>query len=433
MQFNFIYSVILSLLFINIGFAQQTPGAEQSEPISIVGATAHIGNGKVIENSLIVFEDGKITEVSENSPGKQVKGQRIEASGKHVYPGFIAPNSTLGLAEVDAVKASVDMNEVGDFLPHVRSLVAYNATSKVVESVRPNGVLIGQITPRGGRILGTSSIVQFDAWNWEDALIKENDGIHLNWPSSISRSRWWMGEDPGIKANDKYEGHLRELDDFFAGAKAHLDGDKKETNLPFEAMSGLFEGKQKLYIHANREKEIRDILEFKNKHSLENIVLVGGYYSYKLADELKANAIAVLIGRINSLPQQEDEDYDFPYKMAHLLHEKGVLVGLENSGDMERMQTRNLPFYAGTQVNYGMDKEEALQLITLNTAKILGVDDQLGTLEVGKDATLFVSEGDALDIKTNKLIHAFINGRQLSLETHQTQLAEEYEKRFGVE
>src|SRR5699024_9760232 len=187
-------------------------------------------------------------------------------------------------------------------------------------------------------------------------------------------------------ANDKYEEHLRELGDFFAGAKAHLDGDKKETNLPFEAMSGLFEGKQKLYIHANREKEIRDILEFKNKHSLENIVLVGGYYSYKLADELKANAIAVLIGRINSLPQQEDEDYDFPYKMAHLLHEKGVLVGLENSGDMERMQTRNLPFYAGTQVNYGMDKEEALQLITLNTAKILGVDDQLGTLEVGKDA-----------------------------------------------
>lgn len=169
--------------------AQQTPAPKQSKAVTIVGATAHLGNGETIKNSLIIFEDGKITQIMDALTTKmQYRGTIIQADGKHVYPGFIAPNSTLGLVEIDAVRASDDEDEIGDMLPHLRSLIAYNTESQVVESMRPNGVLMGQITPRGGTISGTSSIVQFDAWNWEDAVIKEDDGLHLNWPNSFKAS-----------------------------------------------------------------------------------------------------------------------------------------------------------------------------------------------------------------------------------------------------
>ncbi|HSP82253.1 MAG TPA: hypothetical protein VLN72_00820, partial [Gillisia sp.] len=189
-----LYITMFAALTSLSGIAQQTPAPKQSEAVTIVGAKAHLGNGEVIENSLIIFENGKITQVMDALTTKmQYRGQIINAEGKHVYPGFIAPNSTLGLVEIASVRATDDDEEIGEMLPHIRSLIAYNAESKIVESMRPNGVLIGQITPRGGTISGTSSIVQFDAWNWEDAVIKEDDGIHINWPNSFTRGRWWEG------------------------------------------------------------------------------------------------------------------------------------------------------------------------------------------------------------------------------------------------
>ena len=413
------------------GFAQQTPAPKQTEAITIVGATAHIGNGEVIENSLLILEDGKIRTITDaNSTKMPYRGTVIQAEGKHVYPGFIAPNSSLGLVEIDAIRQTDDESELGELLPHVRSIVAYNAESKVVESMRPNGVLIGQITPRGGRISGTSSIVQFDAWNWEDAIMKENNGLHINWPNSFRRGRWWAGEDPGVKPNDDYTTESKELTDFFNNAKAYLAGSRAQTHLPFEAMERVFSGKKKVFIHADGEKEIMDIINFKKDNDLENVILVGGYNAYKVADELKNNNISVFLARAHQTPNLDDEDYDLPYKMAKLLTDKGILVGLETSGGMERMNTRNLPFYAGTAVAHGVEKEEALKMITSNTAKILGIDDTVGTLEEGKDATLFISEGDALDMRTNKLSKAFIQGRDISLESHQTELAKRYSEKF---
>lgn len=189
---NYIY-ILTALVLSYTGTAQQTPAAKQSEAISIEGATAHLGNGDVIENALVMFEGGKLTFVGSANAKIARAGNVIDASGKHVYPGFIAPVKTLGLVEVEAVRASDDTDEIGEIIPHVRSLIAYNAESKVVESMRPNGVLIGQIAPEGGRISGTSSIVQFDAWNWEDAAIKVDDGIHINWPNSFKQGRWWAG------------------------------------------------------------------------------------------------------------------------------------------------------------------------------------------------------------------------------------------------
>ncbi|MEO6347943.1 MAG: amidohydrolase family protein [Aquaticitalea sp.] len=424
--------LIITLLCTSISFAQQTPGSKQTKDIAIMGATAHIGNGQVIDNSLIIIKDGKIATVADATVVKMdlTNMEVINANGKQVYPGFIIPNSTLGLVEIDAVRATEDDAEIGGMIPHVRSIIAYNAESKVVEVTRPNGVLMGQITPRGGRISGTSSIVQFDAWNWEDATVKADDGIHLNWPNNYTRGRWWLGEDPGLKLNDKYSEQVAEVSSFFNETKAYSKGDKSSINLPYQATEGLFDGSKKLYIHVDDAKGITDAINFAKENKVTSMVIVGGAEAYKVGDLLKQNNIPILLMYSHTLPNSDDDDYDLPYKMAKLLVDKGVLVAIENSGGKERMNARNLPFYAGTTVAYGLTKEQALSLITLNAAKILGIDKDYGSLETGKNATLFISEGDALDMRTNQLTHAFINGRAISLETHQTKLWHRYSEKY---
>ncbi|KVV14882.1 amidohydrolase family protein [Flavobacterium sp. TAB 87] len=412
--------------------AQHAPAKKQSQSILILNGTAHIGNGKVINSSAIGFKDGKLDLVTESNSDQLVKSnydQIIDASGKHVYPGFIAANSTLGLVEIDAVKSSDDESELGDFNPNVKSIVAYNAESRVIETVRPNGVLMAQITPRGGRFSGSSSVVQLDSWNWQDAIIKENDGLHLNFPSSFKRSGWWA--EPGeVTLNKEYAKQVSDISNLLSNSKSYFAENSKVRNLIFESMQGLFDGSKTLFIHADDELQIVDGIKVAQKNGVKKIVIVGGFEAYKVAKLLESNAIPVLLRRVHQMPIHDDQDVNLPYKMAKILVNMGVLVGLENSGDMERMNTRNLPFLAGTCAAYGLDKEQALALITLNTAKILGIDVFCGSLETGKDATLFVSDGDALDMRTNKLTHAFIQGRKISLENHQTQLNKIYTEKY---
>ena len=411
--------------------AQQTPAQKQTKSILILNATAHLGNGKTIENSAIGFKDGKITMVADSKTmDSSTFDITIDAKGKHVYPGFIIPNSTLGLVEIDAVKASNDESEIGNMNPNVRSIIAYNAASKVIETCRPNGVLVAQIRPNGGRISGTSSVVQLDAWNWKDALIKENDGIHLNFPSIASRGGDWT--QPGdMTQNKDYDKQVNEIRSFLSSAKAYLGAPAKDRNIVLESMKGLFDATQTLYISANDQKQIIDAIQLAQENGIKKIVIVGGFEAYKVADLLKKNQIGVFLRNVHDVPTKDDQDIDLPYKMAKILVDNGILVGLENSGDMERMNSRNLPFLAGTCAAYGLDKEQALQLITSNTAKLLGVDNQLGTLELGKDATLFISEGDALDMRTNKLTDAFIQGRKIDLSSHQTKLYEKYKAKYN--
>lgn len=413
--------------------AQQTPASKQTEPISIEGATAHLGNGEIIENSLIMFKQGKIIFVGSSNTKISRIGRVINASGKHIYPGFIAANSTLGLVEVDAVKASSDVRETGIMNPHIRSIIAYNAESKVVESMRPNGVLMAQITPRGGTISGTSSVVQLDAWNWEDASIKNDDAIHIDWPSSFTSGRWWLGEDPALKPDKNYLKKTQEITSFFKDAKQYHSKDNLIKNLPFSSTKGLFVGSQKLFIHANGQREITDAITMAKDLEIENLVLVNGHEAEKVSALLVKHNIPVILERPHRNPESEDHAYDYTYTIAKTLTDLGVLVGIGMEGQMERMNTRNLPFYAGTFAAHGLNREDAVKLITSNPAKILGIDDAVGTLEVGKDATLFISEGDALDMRGNILTEAFIQGRNISLESHQTKLWKRYSDKYKSE
>ena len=424
-----LYTLLLFCLGLLVQ-AQQTPAANQTASILIQGATLHIGDGSIIENGMIGIANGKITEIGVNGSQQNSYESTLNANGQHVYPGFIAANSTVGMVEIDAIRPTNDLNEIGTFLPNIRTIIAYNAESKVVESLRPNGILTAQIVPTRGRIAGSSTIVQLDAWNWEDAGIKVDEGMHIYWPRTYRRGNRAKGEDPLVYDQKNYTKRTSELDQYLAEAKTY-DVNANNKHLPHAALKGTFNGTQKVYLHAKEKRQILDGISLLKQHGIDNIVLVGGDDAYLITSFLKEHDIPVIVSRPHRLPGTEDEDVKLPFKMAKILLDAGLTITIDVSGRMERMNTRNLPFYAGSFAAYGVDKEKAVEMITLSAAKILGVDDQLGSLTVGKDATLFIAKGDALDMRTNQLSHAFIQGRALSLETHQTKLWKRYMEKFS--
>ena len=424
-------STLVFLFCCTLGIAQQTPAADQQNSILILGATAHIGDGTVLENSAIGLHDGKIVEVATADAVQNEYSKTIDATGQHLYPGFIAANSTVGMVEVDAVRATNDLNEIGEYLPHIRTIIAYNAESKVVESLRPNGILSAQIVPRRGIISGSSSVVKLDAWNWEDAALVTDEGLHINWPRAYMSNRR-RGPSSAIKYNQKsYEEKIKSLSGFLKESMVYNQVQSKTKHLPFAAMNNAFNGSQTVYLHANDQREIVDGIQFLKDHQIKKIVLVGGNEAHLVINFLKKHDIPVIVSRPHRLPTQEDQDIKLPFKMAKILMDADLLITVDVSGRMERMNSRNLPFYAGSFAAYGVPKETAVQMITLNAAKIIGVADRIGSLTVGKHATLFLSLGDALDMRTNQLTHAFVEGRALSLETHQTELWKRYMEKYS--
>ncbi len=413
------------------------PAAKQSKSILVTGLTIHVGNGKVIENGVIGFKEGKITLVADGSVIKlssNAYDTTITLSYAHAYPGFIAPITTLGLTEVDAVRATNDFNEVGGYNPHVRSLIAFNAESKVIPTVRTNGILFEQATPHNGTISGTSSIMALDGWNWEDAVLKKDDGVHLNFPKITFRARFDI-EGPTVPTtgNTKYDEQTNELKKFFADAKAYCaEKNQEEKNLRYEAMRGVFEGTQNLYIHADYVKDVIASVNFAKQFEIKKPVLVGGQDSWKVTKLLKQNNFSVMLSRVHSLPSSDFADVDLSYKLAYLLQKDSVLFCLQNEGDQEGQNARNLCFQAGTARAYGLSNEQAIAAITSSSAKILGVDKEIGTIEVGKNASFFISTGDALDIKTNNVILAFINGKKLMLTNIQQELYKKYSNKYGL-
>ena len=417
-----IFLLILNLFLLGNISAQKTT--------LIMGGIAHLGTGEKIENSLIVIRDGKFDLVADASLVRidpSAFDTVIRAYGKHIYPAFIAPNTTLGITEIDAVRASKDYNEVGSYNPNVRSQIAYNTDSKIIKTVRTNGVLVTQTTPRGGVISGLSSVMYLDGWNWEDATLKADDGIHLNWPSSFNTSGWWA--EPGKTSKNKnYDDRVKEIKNYFEIAKSYSKDDSK-MDLELVSIKELFKGARNLYIHANYAKDIRESVRFFKKIGINNIVIVGGRDALNAISILKENNTSIILERVHSLPVNEDAAIDQFYKLPSQLSENNILFCLSYSGDMEAMGTRNLPFTAGTAVAYGLDMEKAIASISLNTAIILGIEKTTGSIEIGKNATFFISSGDALDMRTNNIELSFIKGIPVDLNNHQKELFEKYKNR----
>ena len=403
--------------------------ANGQKPILFIGGTAHLGNGEVIKTSAISMQNGKFDLVADASMIRidpDAFDTIYKIYGKHVYPSFIVPNTTLGITEIDAVRASNDYREVGLINPNVRSLIAYNTDSKLAKTVRTNGVFIAQVTPRGGLISGQSSIMYLNGDNWEDAVLKADDGIHINWPNSYYSTGWWA--EPGeTKKNNEYRNKINELEKLFTKAKAY-EQSANVLDLKMESMKGLFNGLKNLYIHANSANDIRDAIDFSEKYQVINLIIVGGEDALDVSDIIIKKNIPIILNRVHRLPKSQDSPIDEPFQQAKKLEDAGVLFSLSYEGDMEAMGARNLPFTAGTTIAYGQEYEKAVQSLTLNTAKILGIDQNVGSIESGKNATFFISSGDALDMKTNNVENAFIDGVAVNLDNHQKELFRKYKR-----
>jgi len=440
-----IFSTISALLLLTgLIQAQETvyPAKEYKGRIYITNGTVHVGNGTVLENATVEINNGKIVNVATGITVSGSDAKVIDAKGKQVYPGLILSSTDLGLKEIGSgVRGSNDFAELGEYNTSIRSITAYNTDSRVIGVLRANGILLASVAPEGGTISGSSSVVQLDAWNWEDAAYKMDGGIHVTMPSFINRFGRRGGGgfpggfpgaggapqgDAGKQALDKVE----EIKSFFRQAKAYLqETTHTNTNLKFESVKGLFAKTQRLFVHGDQVKQMLVAIDFAKEFGFD-VTIVGASESYQIADLLKTNNISVILNQEHALPATEDDDIDQPFKTPAALQKAGVLFALNDA--FEEARYRNLSYNAGTAATYGLTKEQALQAITLNAAKILGIDDKTGSLEAGKDANIIVTDGDILDMKSSNVTNALIQGRQVSLDNKQKELYERYKYKYGI-
>ena len=430
---NYILS-LLGIAFLITGSVNAqvlpVPAKKQNVPVVLTGGTIHTGTGEVIKNGVITFNDGVITAIGEAGQVPiPAEAKAINVEGKHIYPGLILMNTNLGLSEIGAVDMTHDYSELGQINPGVRSLVAYNTDSHVIPVVRSNGILLAQVAPTGGLLSGTSSVMQLDAWNWEDAAYDIDNGIHLNWPRISPPRRRGRPAAASTGKAPTFEKNVKQLDQFFNEARAYAElSNPERTNLRFEAMKGVFSGEKILYINVSEAKGIITSVNFAREHGVKKVVLVNvGEDALLVKDFIKENDIPVILGKILSMPAYEHSDTRMPFKMAKLFNDAGILTGLTYPSSSTAY---NLPFTAGQTVAYGLPREDALKMITLNNAKILGIEDRTGSLEKGKDANIIVSTGDILDMMTNNIELAYINGRSIDLDNKFKMLYNRFQEKY---
>ncbi len=431
-KLNITLVACLLALVCMVSYAQNpVPAGKQVAPVLLVGGTVHTGTGTVIENGAVAFAEGKLTYVGPAAtlPESVASYTKTDVTGKHVYPGLILLNTTLGLNEIGAIKATLDYNEIGAFNPNVRTVVAFNTDSELIPTVRSNGILLAQPTPTGGVVSGQSSVVHLDGWNWEDAAVKTDEGLHLNWPNKYSRPRWWMGETE-VRLNEEYDKTVDVIRAALADGKAYAALSAPDTkNLKLEAMRGLYDGSKTAYFHTETAATIVQGIQLLQEYGVQKIVLVNAYEAFYVKDFLKENKIPVVIDNVHRKPERDDVPVDMPYQLPAVLKAAGLEVSLTYSEDMVG-RTRSLPFLAGTAAAYGVGKEEALQMITLAPAKVLGIADKAGSLETGKDAYVVVASGDLLDMRTATVTHAFIQGRTVDLNNKHKVLYEKFKQKY---
>jgi len=428
-------SLIVLVVFTVSLFAHDiVPGKKQTKAIALTGGTIYTVSGPVISNGTIVFDKGKIIAVGGSEvripPGAEV----IDVSGKQVYPGLIITNSTLGLMEIEAARATRDASEVGDINPNARADVAYNPDSDVSPTIRSNGVTTAQIVPQGGLLSGTSAIINLDGWSIEDCGLVRKAGIHLNWPFMKVIKAWWMPT-PEEEQKKNIPKNLKNLEKAFDEArqywlakKGNQTGDFK-IDARWEAMIPVFEQEVPLFVQADEYKQIEAAVALAKKYNLK-MILVGGGDCWMLADLLKENNIPVILRRVHSMADREEDDFDTFLKLPKVLLDAGVKFCLSNTGFFGHWDARNLPFLAGTSVAYGMERASALRSVTLWPAEIIGIADRMGSLEVGKDATIIVSTGDIMDVLTNEIVYEFIQGKKVDLDDKHKKLYRKYSEKY---
>lgn len=429
------------LLTVHCSAHDQVPGKTQSRPILIVGATIHPIDRPAIPDGILLFENGLIRAVGSTLGGElPANTLRIDAVGKHVYPGLIAGMSEIGLREIAAVNATIDENEIGATNPNVRSWVAVNPDSELIPVARANGVLIAHISPTGERMQGQSAVMQLDGWTAKEMILKAPAGLCIEWDSI----------EPTGKNNasriDMREKNLKELDDLWeatkrysaaldasekANARGSLDG--KTRDLILESLIPVVKGEARVFVEANRKAAIESAVAYTQSRNMK-LTIYGGYDAVSCAALLKRFDVSVIIPGTFREPLHPHDAFDAPYTLPYRLHKAGVkfCISGEHAGyPGGATNLRNLPYQAARAVAYGLSHEDGLRSVTLSAAEILGVENEIGSLSVGKHATLIICAGDILEVGSH-VTHAWIQGKEVDLGSRHRMLFEKYEKKYST-
>lgn len=407
-------------------------GAARAESLALTGATVYTISGKPIPNGTVLISEGRVTGVGVNISASGFRA--IDLSGMNLYPGLIDAASILGLDEISAVRSSVDSREVGDYTPEVASWVSINPDSELIPVARANGIAYSHVMPGGGVIAGQSAVIQSSGWTIEDMATESSAGLVINWPGlSLNVS---PNEKKSMKDQDRErKQRVRELNSFFdqaeAYAKARAAASQSVEKVPsWEAMIPFVNSEKPIFVYAAEIRQIKSVIKWAAERSLSRVVLVGGRESWKVSEELATAGMPVVFDTVFSVPGGIERSYDQQYAAPGILSEAGVQIAFGVTGwrGDAASQSRNLPYEAAQAVAFGLNRESALTALTLDAARILGVGESLGSIEIGKVATVIAVDGDILDIRSN-VKRMWIEGEEVSLESRHTRLNEKYKNR----
>jgi hypothetical protein len=411
--------------------------APQSHPIILVGATVHTGTGETIENGVVSMNEGLIGLVGKADEimpliNLTADTQIIDLTGKHIFPGMIGAVTLLGLDEISAVRAMRDYDEVGDATPEVRAFVSVNPDSTLIPVARTNGILTAGVFPTGGLIPGRASVIALEGWTNEDMTVVRDAGVIINWPSMRPRrDRFDNAEDDS--AESRINDRLDDLNNWFDQALAYRDLRRAEPGSPIDlrldslgtVLPGA-EGQNPVFINADDYDQIVSAVNWAAGRGLKPVI-VGGRDAAMCTDLLKAHDAAVIVSGVHRFPKRADSPFDDAFTLPARLEAAGVRWCMASGADTGH--ERNLLDNAAMAVAYGLPLDAALRSLTASAAEILGVGDELGTLENGKRATLIVTDGHALEV-TTVVEHAFIDGRKIDLSNKQTVLRDKYREKY---
>lgn len=408
-----------------------------AQELVIRGGTVHTLAGAPIANGSVLIRDGRVAAVGATvaaAPDATV----IDATGKHVYPGFFDAITQLGLTEIGAVDVTNDLTELGTFNPHLLGATAVHPASEHIPVARANGVTHAVAAPgvRSGGIGGQGSLVNLAGWTVEEMLVERSVGMMMAWPGIQTREFDFATFTPRERsfqdAKRRHDEQVDSLRSWFEAARQYRHAAAAGAGVPrdlrLEALGPVLAGDLPLLVTANTVREIREAIAFADSQRVR-LVILGGSEAWKVADTLAAKDVPVILGRTAALPTSENERYDEQYAQPGRLHAAGVRMAIST---FDASDSRTLPFEAGFAVPYGLPAEEALRAITINPARILGVDDRLGTIAEGKIANLVVTDGDPLEIRTH-IEHVIIAGREVGLENRHRELYEQYRARPRAE
>lgn len=392
---------------------------------ALVGATVHPVDGPAIENGTVLVEDGLIRAVGADVD-VPADADRVDLAGKHLYPGFVHPLTPLGLSEIDSVRGSVDVREVGENNSDLRAEVAFNADSLRLPAAVAGGVTTALVFQRGGLFSGTSAVMRLEGWNWRDMIVEAPAAMHLSFPEIPEEG----GDDE--EASSASKELLADLDRWLERAAAYDKAKAAglaglERNPKLERLAEVVRGDMRLFVHAGGRARLDAALDWLSERDFQDVVLVTDYQARYLADRLKESGLPVILNGVHDLPRKDQEAFDAPYGAAAALHAAGVSFAIGDGGSsFGSSNVRNLPFHAAMAASYGLDPEQALRSVTLGAAEIIGVADRVGSITVGKEASLIVTNGDPLETLTT-IEAVWIHGRPVDLtDDHQYRLYQKY-------